>query len=94
MTCRSNCGACCIAPSISSPIPAASNTAGMPLGKPAGVACVHLDEDMRCRIWGSPSRPTVCQALSPQPEMCGTSREEAYEYLTQLERSTKPDYDD
>ncbi|HNV09555.1 MAG TPA: YkgJ family cysteine cluster protein, partial [Dokdonella sp.] len=29
MSCRSGCGACCIAPSISSPIP------GMPNGKPA-----------------------------------------------------------
>ena len=31
MECRSSCGACCIAPSINSPIP------GMPHGKPAGV---------------------------------------------------------
>ncbi|MBF7801077.1 YkgJ family cysteine cluster protein, partial [Klebsiella pneumoniae] len=29
MECRTDCGACCIAPSISSPIP------GMPQGKPA-----------------------------------------------------------
>ena len=35
--CRAGCGACCIAPSISSPIP------GMPNGKPAGVRCVQLD---------------------------------------------------
>ncbi|AJZ94810.1 hypothetical protein PFLUOLIPICF7_15285 [Pseudomonas simiae] len=30
MNCREGCGACCIAPSISSPLP------GMPQGKPAG----------------------------------------------------------
>ncbi|MGR5456700.1 YkgJ family cysteine cluster protein, partial [Vibrio alfacsensis] len=30
MDCRLGCGACCIAPSISSPIP------GMPNGKPSG----------------------------------------------------------
>ncbi|HVK38365.1 MAG TPA: YkgJ family cysteine cluster protein, partial [Candidatus Kapabacteria bacterium] len=36
MTCRDGCGACCIAPSITSPIP------GMPDGKPAGVRCVQL----------------------------------------------------
>ena len=36
MQCRAGCGACCIAISISSPIP------GMPLGKPAGVRCVQL----------------------------------------------------
>ena len=40
--CRPGCGACCIAPSITSAIP------GMPLGKPAGVRCVQLDDDNRC----------------------------------------------
>ncbi len=45
MDCRSDCGACCIAPSISSPIP------GMPLGKPANTRCVHLDDNMRCGIF-------------------------------------------
>ena len=35
MDCRSDCGACCIAPSISSPIP------GMPNGKPANTRCIH-----------------------------------------------------
>jgi hypothetical protein len=34
--CRPDCGACCIAPSISSPIP------GMPHGKPAGVRSVTI----------------------------------------------------
>ena len=43
MDCRAGCGACCIAPSISSPIP------GMPEGKPAGVRCVQLDEEDRCK---------------------------------------------
>lgn len=33
MQCRDACGACCIAPSISSPIP------GMPEGKPERPAC-------------------------------------------------------
>ena len=42
MQCRSGCGACCIAPSINEPLP------GMPQGKPAGVRCVHLDDEMRC----------------------------------------------
>ncbi|NBX68342.1 MAG: YkgJ family cysteine cluster protein, partial [Proteobacteria bacterium] len=37
MECRIGCGACCIAPSISSPLP------GMPHGKPAGVRCVNLN---------------------------------------------------
>ncbi|MFC0402948.1 YkgJ family cysteine cluster protein [Paraburkholderia rhizosphaerae] len=49
--CRPGCGACCIAPSISSPIP------GMPDGKPAGVRCVQLGDDLRCAIFGKPERP-------------------------------------
>ena len=36
MKCRPGNGACCIAPSISSPIP------GMPNDKPAGVPCIQL----------------------------------------------------
>ncbi|MEI6458359.1 MAG: YkgJ family cysteine cluster protein [Pseudomonadota bacterium] len=82
--CRSLCGACCTAPSISSPIP------GMPHGKPAGVRCVQLDAEERCRIFNDPRRPTVCQSLKPSPSMCGTSREMAFAYLVALERATAP----
>ena len=82
--CRENCGACCIAPSISSPIP------GMPQGKPAGVPCVNLDENMRCKIFDHPDRPRVCASLQPNPEMCGSSAQEAVEFLTQLEKDTAP----
>ena len=83
-TCREHCGACCIAPSISSPIP------GMPQGKPAGVPCVNLDENMRCRIFNSPERPAVCGSLQPCEEMCGSCREEALQFLTELEKLTRP----
>ncbi len=82
MDCRAGCGACCIAPSISSPIP------GMPGGKPAGVRCVQLDERERCRIFGRPERPAVCARLRPHEEMCGASRAEALAYLTRLEALT------
>ena len=51
MKCREGCGACCIAPSISSPLP------GMPLGKPAGVRCVHLSAEQLCQLFGQPQRP-------------------------------------
>lgn len=80
--CRAECGACCIAPSISSPIP------GMPNGKPAGVPCVNLDEKMRCKIFSSPDRPKVCASLMPSAEMCGSCRNEALAYLTKLEKLT------
>ena len=84
MDCRPGCAACCIAPSISSPIP------GMPQGKPAGVRCVQLDAAGRCRIFGRPERPAVCGSLAPATEMCGTSAAEALLYLTQLEKETAP----
>ena len=71
MQCRVGCGACCIAPSISSPIP------GMPDGKPAGVRCVQLDDDYRCRSSASRSAPRSAGALRPSPAMCGANRDEA-----------------
>lgn len=84
MDCRTGCGACCIAPSISSSIP------GMPQGKPAGVPCIQLDEQLRCRIFGQPERPTCCGGLAPTAEMCGESREYALIWLTDLETHTRP----
>jgi len=82
--CRSGCGACCIAPSISSPIP------GMPQGKPAGVRCVQLTDDFRCAIFGHPDRPKVCSSLRPSPAMCGSDRDDAMARLALLEAQTAP----
>ncbi|MBP8252036.1 MAG: hypothetical protein KAX40_06695 [Herpetosiphon sp.] len=84
MDCRIGCGACCIAPSISSPIP------GMPHGKPAGVRCVQLSNDNRCLLWNKPERPAVCSSLRPTFAMCGDSNEHAMLYLIELEQATKP----
>lgn len=84
MDCRPGCGACCIAPSISSPIP------GMPFGKPAGIPCVQLLPDYRCAIFGQPERPEVCSSLRPTEMMCGTGRDEALRFLTALEVATRP----
>ncbi len=78
MDCRPGCGACCIAPSISS------------LGKPAGVPCVHLDAARRCRLFGRPERPAVCASLQPSPAMCGPDAVHAMRWLTDLERLTTP----
>lgn len=83
MNCRPACGACCIALSISSPIP------GMPEGKPAGVRCVQLADDFRCKIFEDPRRPKVCASLRPSEEMCGNSREYALRYLSELEQATR-----
>lgn len=84
LACRVGCGACCIAPSISSPIP------GMPNGKPAGVRCVQLTDDNRCKLFGRPERPAVCVNLRPSREMCRDTDQEALIWLTQLERATAP----
>jgi hypothetical protein len=78
MACRPNCGACCIAPSISS------------LNKPAGVPCQHLGGDFRCLIFASPERPDCCGGLQPSLEMCGLSREHAIKWLAELEVLTHP----
>ncbi len=61
----------------------------MPEGKPAGVRCVNLEpESYRCRLWGLPEYPQACQRFAPEPPVCGSSREEALELITLLERST------
>ena len=84
MDCRIGCGACCISPSISSPIP------GMPDGKPAGVRCVQLTDDNRCAIFGRSDRPEVCRRLRPTISMCGANRDEALATLAEMERATEP----
>ncbi|WP_374563349.1 YkgJ family cysteine cluster protein [Ideonella sp.] len=84
LACRPHCGACCTAPSISSPIP------GMPNGKPAGVPCVQLDDALRCRLFGDPRRPAVCGSLQPSAAMCGPDRVHAMQWLAHLETATHP----
>jgi len=84
MQCRSDCGACYIAPSINSPIP------GMPQGKPASVRCVQLTDDNRCAIFGKPERPAFCTGLQASSEMCGENRTQAIAWLTKLEQLTTP----
>ncbi|MCY2957456.1 MAG: YkgJ family cysteine cluster protein [Planctomycetota bacterium] len=82
--CRVGCGACCIAPSITTPF------RGMPNGKPAGSRCVHLTEANFCALFGHPDRPQFCLDLRPKPEMCGNTAAEATQYLAQLEVDTRP----
>jgi len=84
MDCRAGCAACCIVPSISSPIP------GMPQGKRAHESCVQLSEDNYCRIFGKAERPAVCVSLKAAADMCGEANEEAFARLTQLEILTRP----
>lgn len=77
--CRAGCGACCIAPSISSKIP------GMPKGKPGGTPCIHLTEDGLCGIFTSPDRPKVCAGFTADTLVCGNCRRDALKILGDLE---------
>jgi len=78
MECRTGCGACCIAPSISS------------LNKPAGERCQHLTEANLCALFGKPERPHACGAFQAEASICGNSDSEALQILTLLEQSTLP----
>jgi uncharacterized protein len=49
------CGACCVAPDISS------------LGKPLGVRCPHLGPDNRCTVYEQ--RPAICRSYQAD-ELC------------------------
>jgi Fe-S-cluster containining protein len=82
MQCRAGCGACCIAPSISSSIP------GMPNGKLAGQRCVQLSADNYCQIFGLPERPQVCLSFSADRQVCGETNQQALQQLEWLEQAT------
>jgi uncharacterized protein len=61
----------------------------MPNGKPAGVACVQLDEALRCKLFGKPERPAFCIGLQASAEMCGNAPAQAIKWLAELELLTK-----
>ena len=82
MECRLGCGACCIAPSITQPLP------GMPQGQPAGVRCVNLDQENLCQIFGEPSRPAFCAGFLADVSVCGSSSAEALQLIGYLELAT------
>lgn len=84
MDCRKGCAACCIFPSISSPLP------GLPDGKPALLACPHLNDEKLCTLFDKPGRPGVCSGFKPEPWMCGDSTEEAeknFRWLLGIDKS-------
>lgn len=82
MECRLGCGACCIAPSINSPIP------GMPNGKKAGERCIQLDQNNLCKVFGLPERPDLCDHFKADFETCGSSNQQALDNLIHLEHIT------
>ncbi|RTE64577.1 YkgJ family cysteine cluster protein [Amphritea opalescens] len=85
MKCRPHCGACCIAPQISTPIP------NMPEGKPAGVPCANLDDEFNCTIWNTASFPPLCHKFQANIEHCGETQQQALTILSRWEQQTAPD---
>lgn len=62
----------------------------MPNGKPAGVRCVQLDDQFRCKIFNSPERPKVCSGFQAERIICGDNALEAKQIILSLEsNSTK-----
>lgn len=82
MNCRLGCGACCIAPSISSPIP------GMPNGKAAGERCIQLSKDNLCLLFNDPRRPQVCLQFKPDRDICADTAQQALNNLQFLQDMT------
>lgn len=82
MECRLYCGACCIAPSITSSFPLHPN------GKPSGERCKQLTKDNLCQLFGQKERPAVCHDFKAEAWVCGNSAKEAISILTDLESST------
>lgn len=61
------------------------------MGKPAGVRCSQLTKDNLCNLFGLHERPAVCKSLRPSVEMCGLGPDEAFRFLTRLEKDTAPE---
>ncbi|WP_261593952.1 YkgJ family cysteine cluster protein [Pseudoalteromonas holothuriae] len=83
MECRLHCGACCIAPSISSSFPLHPN------GKEAGERCKNLTDDNLCKLFGKPERPKVCHDFKATEWVCGSTAIEAIAILNELETLTR-----
>ena len=61
----------------------------MPAGKPAGIACVNLDEVFACRLFGRPERPSLCAQFKPEEAVCGENRTHAMQLIQALEIATE-----
>jgi len=85
MRCRANCGACCIAPTITSELP------NMQDGKPSGVYCANLNpETFACNIWEKDNYPDFCRKYKPCEEICGSTKEQALTNIYYLDEVTSP----
>jgi len=56
----------------------------MPIGKPGGVRCIQLTDDLKCSVFNDPSRPEVCKGFKPELLFCGNTAEDAKEVFRLL----------
>jgi len=52
--------------------------------------CVHLDQSLRCLLFGDPRRPLFCSTFAAEPAVCGETRQQALQILAELEVFTQP----
>ncbi len=81
MECK-KCGACCIAPSITTPMP------NMPAGKPVGMRCANLNDGNECTLYNQPQRPAFCAGWQPTPELCGEGFDQDRRNIAALEKES------
>jgi hypothetical protein len=60
----------------------------MPLGKPAGVRCVHLSAEQLCQLFGQPQRPAVCSDFKADIDVCGNDQADAIRLIGWWEQMT------
>jgi hypothetical protein len=52
------------------------------------VRCLHLSVEMLCALFGLPGRPDVCGRFKAEPEVCGSSQDEAIRLIGWWEQAT------
>jgi hypothetical protein len=58
----------------------------MPNGKPAGVRCIQLTDELLCKLIDSPLRPKVCEGFKFDNLICGNNQAEAMKIMNDLEK--------
>lgn len=57
----------------------------MGIGKARNTKCIHLSENMLCKLFNKQERPKVCIECRPDPLFCGKSFEDAIKIFNSLE---------
>ncbi len=60
----------------------------MEQGKPAGIPCIQLDAERRCKLFDSTQRPSICAQFKAEPDICGDTPQQALNNLIKIEQLT------